>query len=242
MRYYLGAYYLLQLRKVEYRNIKDHTIYTCSTCINTSYLDDWALSWTVNGQANCKEKNTNLQLGLTHIEAIQKWADQKFEDKKIGWITTFADFDTLMEYKTKFFGDILDYKILSINFSESERNSLLEIFEVKEKNIGSIGLWENLEKGIVEAEDESETELGFDLIGIESSGDFHTFHCHDLADDLVDKFGIKINEFGLIDKVFDSAVIIDYMNDEANGFEPVPWFLVKVKAIDEKKKSLFYNH
>jgi hypothetical protein len=238
MKYYLGAYYFIKLHKANYGSIKDSRIYTCSTCINDSYFDSWSITWSaVNNIDHVKEAKEEFNLTDPQISDIQTWADQKFEDKKIGWINTFSDYDVLSEYKNKFFSNVQDYLILSINFPETEKNDLLEEFSIKEKGVGAIGLWENLNRNIPEVTDESEVEIGFDLIGVELGGDFHTFHCHDLADELIQKFNIKINQYGLIASEDNWEQMVEYMNDEENGFEPVPWFFVKVKMIDEKKKA-----
>ncbi|PTX10522.1 hypothetical protein C8N40_11725 [Pontibacter mucosus] len=239
MKYYLGAYYFIKLHKANYGSIKDTRIYTCSTCINDSYFDSWSITWSaVNNSDNVKEVKKEFNLTDPQITDIQTWADQKFEEKKIGWINTFSDYDVLSEYKNKFFSNAQDYLILSINFPETEKNDLLEEFSIKEKGIGAIGLWENLNRNIPEVTDESEIVIGFDLIGVELSGDFHTFHCHDLANDLIQKFNIEINQYGLIANEDNWEQMVEFMNDEENGFEPVPWFFVKVKMVDEKKKHL----
>lgn len=238
MKYYLGAYYFIKLHKANYGSIKDTKIYTCSTCINDSYFDSWSITWSANNnKGSIKEAKKEFNLTNTQVTDIQTWADQKFEEKKIGWINTFSDYAVVSEYKNRFFNNVQDYLILSINFPETEKNDLLEEFGIKEKGIGSIGLWENLNKNIAEVTNESETEIGFDLIGVEESGDFHTFHCHDLADELIQKLNIEINQYGLIANEKKWEQLVEYMNDEENGFEPVPWFFVKVKMIDEKKKA-----
>jgi hypothetical protein len=239
MKYYLGAYYFIKLHKAKYGSIKDTRIYTCSTCINNSYFDSWSITWSaVNNSGNVKEAKEEFNLTNSQIIGIQTWADQKFEEKKIGWINTFSDYDVLSEYKNEFFSNVQDYLILSINFPETEKNDLLEEFKIKEKGTGAIGLWENVNRNIPEVTDESEVEVGFDLIGVELSGDFHTFHCHDLADELIQRFNIEINQYGLLAHENNWEQLVEYMNDEENGFEPVPWFFVKVKMIDEKNKPL----
>jgi hypothetical protein len=237
MTYYQGAFYFMKLHEANFGSIKNTRIYTCSTCINDSYFDSWSITWSaLNNSDNIKEAKEDFNLTNIQITAIQTWADQKFEEKKIGWISTFSDYEVLSEYKNKFFNNIKDYLILSINFPESEKNDLLEEFSIKGKGIGAIGLWENLDRSNPEVTDESEVEIGFDLIGVELSGDFHTFHCHDLSDQLIQKFNIEINRYGLIASEDNWEQMVEYMNDEENGFEPVPWFFVKVKLIDEKKK------
>ena len=237
MKYFLGAYYLIKLCNANYGSIKDTKICTCSTCINNSYFDGWSISWSSSGNSGLKEAKKEFNLTNSQITEIQTWADQKFEEKKIGWVNTFSDYETLIEYKDKFFHNIQDYRIFSINFPESEKDDLLEEFLIKEKGLGAIGLWDNLNNQAPEVADESEIELGFDLIGVELSGDFHTFHCHDLAEELINKFNIHINQYGLIANENNWQQLVEHMNDEENGCESVPWFFVKVKLIDEKKKS-----
>jgi hypothetical protein len=237
MKYYLGAYYLIKLRPVDFGRIMGSKILTCSSCINDSYLDSWSLSWTNEGKGDLERPKQLFGLSDSRIKEIQQWADKQFDDNKIGWINIFADFLTLNEYKSRFFQYDRDSKIISINFPETEKNALLIDFKTNKQNIGAIGLWNNLNRGIPEILDDSEIILGYDLIGIESGGDFHTFHCHDLSDDLIKRFKLKINEFGLISKYDDWTDLTNYMNDENNGFEPVPWYFVKVKLINEDKKS-----
>ncbi|PIQ22698.1 MAG: hypothetical protein COW65_01670 [Cytophagales bacterium CG18_big_fil_WC_8_21_14_2_50_42_9] len=240
MKYYLGAYYFIKLCNANYGSIEGTKIFTCSTCINDSYLDDWSISWS-SSSYNKKKAKEVFNLDKSQIKEIQTWSDQKFEEKNIGWINTFSDYATLIEYKKKFFNNISDYHILNVNFPESEKEELIKAFENREKDIGSIGLWDNLKKGILEVADQSETVIGFDLIGIEDGGDFHTFHCHDLANELINKFRVQINQYGLIDNENNWEQLVEYMNNEENGFEPVPWFFVKVKMVDENKKPLHNN-
>jgi hypothetical protein len=75
------------------------------------------------------------------------------------------------------------------------------------------------------------------IIGIEISGDFHSFHCHDISTDLTERFGLTLNEYGLFEGAEDWKPIMDYMNDENNGFEPVPWFVCKTKLINEAESE-----
>lgn len=101
----------------------------------------------------------------------------------------------MIEYKNLFFPEDRS-EILSINFPETETAELLSLFNSEDSSFQEIGLSNNLKNRIVE--NENDKTIGYDLIGIEESGDFHSFHCHDLATELTEKFGIEINEFGLI--------------------------------------------
>ena len=155
-------------------------------------------------------------------------------DNRIGWICTFADLESLIEYRNEFFPKS-ESEVLSISFPETEREELLNSFDPKKTGFGEIGLSINLKKGI--EENTNELTLGYDLIGIEDSSEFHSFHCHDLARELIAKFGIEINEFGLISENDKWSEMVEYMNDGKNGFEPTPWFYVKVNKVTEEASA-----
>jgi ssRNA-specific RNase YbeY (16S rRNA maturation enzyme) len=234
MKFYIGAYYLIKLNKVEFGEMKHSEIHTCSTCINHSFFDAWSIPWTEDGKNINEEIKRDFNLNEPLIKKIQTWSNQKFEDKKIGWICTFSDLDTLVEYKDKFFSNEKEYQILSINFPKPEREVLLKVFNPDKTSLGEIGLSQNLNNQI--SENENEETLGYDLIGIEQGGDFHTFHCHDLASELIEKFGVEINEFGLLKENSNWRELVEYMNNEENGCEPTPWFYVKVKRTNENSQ------
>ncbi len=230
MKFYLGAYYLIKLCDSSCIDSSRKYLYTCSTCINASLLDGWSLSWVKTTHQQFKEASENFSVTSDEIKQIQSWADQKFNEEKIGWLNVFYDLDTLREYKKIFKNLGKDVKILAIYFSEEEKDGLLKEFDFEGKTTGSVGLETMLSKQIEETQ-EGKT-IGYDLIGIELSGDFHTFYCHHMAEDLKSKFGLEINEYGLIKDCKDWDNLIEYMNDDETGCEPVPWFYVKVKLIE----------
>ncbi len=230
MNYYIGAYYLIKLADIEWGSYQGKKVHTCSLCCNNSYYDYWSLSWTEDAKDICQETKELFYLNDTLIKQIQQWADKKFNDKKIGWGNTFSDLKTLNEYKNLFFPNS-KVEILSISFAENEKNMFLNLFKPKNSSWGEFGIYQNLQQEIIDSDDKNSVTLGFDLIGCELSGNFHSFHCHDLADILIEKFDIKINKFGLIEDNDKWTEIIDYMNDDNSACEPVPWFYVKVKKI-----------
>ncbi|MFD1014660.1 hypothetical protein [Winogradskyella rapida] len=231
MRYYTGAYYLIKLRDSNFGTYEGKKLHTCSICINDSFFNAWSISWAEDGKNVSAETKSDFNLNEKLIKEIQNWTDKKMEENKIGWICTFADLETLTEYKSSFFPKA-ESEILSINFPETERDKLLNLFNPEKTTFGEIGLSINLKKGISENKDEQT--LGYDLIGIEDSSEFHSFHCHDLASELIKKFGIEINEYGLISENDKWTEMVEYMNDEKNGFESSPWFYVKVNKVTEK--------
>jgi hypothetical protein len=228
VKYYIGAYYLIKLKPVDYGTIKGSEIYTCSPCINDSYFDSWAISWATTEKEDLNETKAIFNLTDEDVEKIQVWADKKLDEEKLGWINTFADLKTLTEYKEKFFPNNLEFEILSISFPETELGKALDLTKTTESNSGEIGIYNKLKDKEIDLE--KGEFLGYDIIGIEIGGDFHSFHCNDLANDLKDKFGLKINEFGLFEKIENWNGIKEFLSDPINA-EEVPWFYVKVNRI-----------
>lgn len=228
-KYYFGGYYLTKLKPKSYGDDEGGFIYTCSECINDHILDIWSYSWTTANNKQIDEIKKNYQFTDQKIDEIRNWLDNKFNDNKIGFLNVFTDFETAIEYKDRFFSQLDDIKIFALYFDAKEREDILEEFKPQSEKMGEIGLRLTLLKEI--EENKNEVFIGFDYIGIEIGGSFHTFHCHDIGKELSDKFGLTLNNFGLFDSDVNSKQVLDYLNDEENGCEPVPWFIVKTKLV-----------
>lgn len=230
--YYLGGYYLIQQRPIDFGSFKSEIVHTCSNCINDSLLEHWSYSWTTNNDLYIEEIKQDYLIDDETISSIRSWIDKAFNDKKIGWINLFKNIDTAKEYRHRFFSHLPETKILGIYFTGIEREKLLNEFKPQNENLGSIGLYDNLQKEMLE-KSLKETLLGHDIIGIEIDGSFHSFYCHDISKDLIEKFDLTINNYGLFEDSEKWQSVLNYMNDEQNGFEPVPWFVCKTKLATE---------
>ena len=148
--------------------------------------------------------------------------------KQIEWPYVFINPDDAIEYRNKFFPACENLVLMALYFDPVQAEQFLADFP--EEPSGAIVA--TLRRGIPET-DESQTLIGYDLVGAESSsGDFHTFQCHNLSAELEERFGLRMNSFGLFDEVTDWAPVLDYLNHESNGCEPVPWYAVKVKLVE----------
>ena len=230
MKYYLGAYHLLKLKPLDFGKHKGQKVLTGSRCLNESYFDAWSLSWTEDGMKNLSEPKKEFNINESQIKAIQEWSDPKFNDKHLGWINTFNDIETLREYKIRFFDNVTDFEIIGIYFPEDSIKDFKDEFEPQTDKTGAIGILDCLEQKIPERLDDEEF-VGYDLIGMEFSGDYHSFHCYDNADDIINKFGLTLNEKGLINEFDNKRNLLKYANNPDNGLPFVPWYIVKVKKI-----------
>ncbi|HPN70105.1 MAG TPA: hypothetical protein PLZ32_11315 [Saprospiraceae bacterium] len=231
-KYYFGGYYLTKLKPKNYGEDKNGFIYTCSECINDHILDVWSYSWTSDNNEQLDEIKKNYFLTDQQIDEIRNWVDNKFNDNKIGFLNVFTDLATAIEYKNRFFSRLDDIKIFALYFDTNERADILEEFKPQSEKMGDIGLRLTLLKEI--EENENEVFIGFDYIGIEFGGSFHTFHCHDIGKELSEKFGLTLNNLGLFESDINSKQVLEYLNNEENGCETVPWFIVKTKLVTNK--------
>lgn len=225
MNYYLGGYYWISLCK---HNGAD--LYTASDCINNSMMGYWAYPWGQDEDA-LKSAYHDINVESNELKRLRQWVDEKLEQQHLGWISIFYDVNTAKSYEATFLAHIPDKVLLALYFPDGEASDFLEEFSPRDTDMGGIGLYEQLSRKIKEEPLANEQTLGFDLIGIEMGGDFHSFHCHSIAGDLFEKFGLHLNSYGLIDHIPDPDALSRYLNDEETGLEPVPWFIVKVKLV-----------
>ena len=232
-RYYNAGYYLIKKQPIDFGDDKEKIVSTCSGCINATAFDTWAWSWSTQLD---KKVQSFLELTDNTIQLIQEWTDKKFDNGEIGFGNVFPDLKMALEFKDLFYKDRQDIEIFAVDFSETDTNNLIEDFAPGENegfnfNNGHFGLRENLLKKNHETADSISHILGFDFIGVECDGSFHSFYCHNITKELIDKFGLVINENGLFESIPDPDLIRDYLNDQETGLEPVPWYIVKVKKI-----------
>lgn len=231
-KYYLGGYYLTKLVPKDFEPDKGSLLYTCSYCINDHLLDIWSYSWTTNNNKDLEEIKKNYQLSDTQIVEIRNWVDDKYNDNKIGWLDVFIDLETAYECKNKFFSHLSDIKMFALYFDQEEREAILKEFKSQSEKEGEFGLCLTLLKEM--EEQDNEEFLGYDYIGIEVSGTFHSFQCHDLGKEFSKKFNLTINDYNLFDSDANSKQVLSYLNNEKNGFTPVPWHIVKTKLVINK--------
>ena len=237
VKYYLGAYHLLKLKPLDFGKFKGQKVLTGSRCLNESFFDAWSLSWTEDGKKNLSVPKKEFNLTGSQVQAIQEWADEKFNHKHLGWINTFNDLETVKEYQSKFFSHHRDFDIVAIYFPENSAKEFMAEFEPQTEQTGEIGILDCLKQKTPERLIDEEF-IGYDLIGMEFSGDYHSFHCYDNADDMINKFGLTLNNLGLIEEFEQKEELLDYANNSENGLPFVPWYLVKVKRVNSTQQRI----
>ena len=229
--HYLAGYYLIKLKPLDFGDDVNKTIWTCGKCLNLSAFDNWCLSWTPDNLD--KKDKVVLNLSDEQIAKIHQWTDSRFSDL----INGFKDLSTAIEFKNLFYNLREDIQILGLYFPPIDTELLIEDFgegkNVDEFNYnnGNIEIRKNLQKLIVEQTNSDEEFLGYDFIGVECDGSFHSFYCSNITKTIIDKFNLTTNTYGLFDKVENMDEIRLYLNDPKSFLEPLPYYFAKVTKV-----------
>jgi hypothetical protein len=227
--YYVGGYkWVLPTKKGDLAKAYPRLL-TASSCINVSPLELWCWEDYSVAEVGVEEDFLQLQLDREKVDAIRTYVTEQAALWRVNRYEFFADVKSAREYRAKFFAHLPRLELLRLDFSETERESYLHEFprDPEQYDAGMASLLAGGRPAAAEGE-----VMGFDLIGVEPDGSFHSFHCHYLEQDMTERFGVVVNEFGLMDDPGDQAgVIVDFANDPDTGLEPVPWFMVRVSVV-----------
>lgn len=226
VKFFLGGYYIIKLNKNP-PVIPIKNICTISDCINNLIPGINGLSWVNSSENDINNLKNNLAINEEKFKQLQKWITQKFKDNEFTFSGTFREIKTAKEFIKKFIVNKENIKLIGIYLSEE----YIEEF-IKDNCTEKQSDYEICSELKLKKEEESKGKLkGYDLLGYEIGGYFHTLHCHNLKHELIEKFNINFNENELISEYEDAKKIVNYMNNEA-GAEPVRWDIWKIKEFE----------
>jgi hypothetical protein len=229
--YFLGGYYLVRLRPLTFGSGEGAVIHTASDCINDNLVGSWPYPSIKTLNKEAREAKREFRFDDSELAEIRGWIGSRSNDGSLGWLSVFSTAVAATEYKEKFFPDVPNVELLALYFDENEMLSLIEEFKPESEKRDGIGIYQNLVRRITENEHQGEQLIGYDLVGFEYGGDFHTFHCHGIGAELSKDFGLRLNGYGLFEETENWKPVLEFLNDEDNGCEPVPWFVSKVKIV-----------
>jgi hypothetical protein len=228
-QYYQVGYFLIRQAPVLYWDDKLHTVNSASGCFNEHLLDDWSFYYSGRQDSEIEKIQRQFSLSSSKTMEIRNWVDHALKANRIGVHHLFFNLETAYEYKNRFFSHLKNLKIFGIYLREPFLDTLIAASEPS-GHFRPGGIHINGKNRIPEREHYREEVLGYDLIGIEQDGGFHTFYCHGMDTPLMDKLQLRINRHGLFEDHENWENVMTYINEFA-AFEPVPWVVCKVKLI-----------
>ena len=147
------------------------------------------------------------------------------DDGHFGWPNEFFSLRAAREFGIRFLGAAQRSRIVGMSLAMDVAAAFLREEAPQERHDGS-GVWTVLKRGVPLAQGGSL--LGFDVLGAEYGGWFHTFCCNGLEQEFNEKLGITFNEYGLIDDYSRAVTACEYTNRDDVGAEPVAWYPFRV--------------
>ena len=229
MEYYLGGYYIIYLKN-DNEFLDSKVVWTVSNCINNLLASINSLTWVTSSENDKNVIKNIIGINDNQFNILQNWIDQKFNDKEFTFSGTFKNIEVAREFIEKFVIKKENIKLMSIFLSEEYVEDFIKDncdSEQSEDEICST-------VGLKIKEGNAGKLRGYDLLGYDMGGDFHSLHCHSLKNELIDKFKIRFNEYELISSYQDSVKVFDFFNNEQATVTPVRWDIWKIKEYELK--------
>jgi hypothetical protein len=223
MDFFVGGYFLVQgVQAADWMNkaLLPAKFWTVSNCICTIYPDAWIYSWTTKSPVNEKDYHQILKLDDETFTSLQAWADEMFNKDELGWPNVFLKKETARQFYVQYLKHIPDIKLLSIALSEDYWNEFIEENKPDE-GMGEGGVYRKLlQKQLL---DRDAITRGFEILGDEWGGQFHSFVCNHLEKEYEERLHITFNQYGLIDLYEDAIRAANHTNLDEVQAEPVLW-------------------
>jgi hypothetical protein len=129
------------------------------------------------------------------------------------------------EFRSPSLGAVKGLRLSGLSFARVVALEFLRE-EAPQQGHGAPGAWTALTRGVrlVNGGDR----LGFDVLGAQHGGSFHTFSCNGLEQEFNLKLGISFNEHGLIVDYVRVVAACEYSNRDDVGAESVAWYPFRV--------------
>lgn len=200
-------------------------VVTISTCIVDSYPDAWALPWAGTSESQLREHQTSLGLEAPETAALRAWVSKALESGEFGCPNVFLSLATAREFDRRFLAKVKRRRLLGASVAADVAARFLHEMEPQRPNAGS-GTWSALSRN--RRIEPGGRFLGFDIVGAEWGGDFHTFWCNGLERDFESHLGIRVNPQGLLEDEVQALAACEYVSRPEVGAEPCCWFPVGI--------------
>jgi len=200
-------------------------VVTVSSCIVETYPDSWALPWVATSPDELRRWQALLGLNDSDVAELRSWVVRAMDDEKFGWPNVFFSLNAAREFRQRFLAGVQDARILGLSLAVDVAKEFLRD-EAPQEGRGGPGVWTMLRRGA--RLNRPAPPLGFDVLGAEYGGAFHTFLCNGLEQDFKNKLGITFNRHGLISDYPMAVRASEYTNQDEVGAEPVAWYPFRV--------------
>ena len=194
---------------------------TLSSCLTEFLPDDWAFAWASATDSDAAAALGKLGLSPDLLPTIRELVDAAFASGDLGWPNVWQSLRAAKTTLALLGIAGQDFHVFELGVPEDLLPSIRDAL-APAPGAGDSGLFKKLSSTV--PLDESGTPLGWELIGVEFGGSYHSWLCNSLQkDDAVRRLGIQPGSLGLLQSE-QHARTVDRLIQDGLGAEPVPWF------------------
>jgi|GEM_PF-5111451 len=228
--YYTAGYYLV-IPKHEQGTVNGYSdasrTWSVSTYISHVYPSTWGFRWEYSKRQVPKAfKPSEADLNQLHA-----WIEAEFKQGNYGWPGFFFNQEKALEFQQHFLAGLPQIKLLGVFLSNDYFPAALAQLQ------SSAGPeWPSVHSLLLQRipEPTSGSELGFDLLGLLSFGQYEPSSYHVAEAEYQHIFGIRLNEYGLFPNETDCQRVAAYTDTVAD--EPAVWLPFKVKLFEQPSR------
>lgn len=199
-------------------------ILTLSSCLTEFFPDTWAIRWVTCSDAERIASAAKLGIAECAVSEVVRYATDAFDEEKLRWPCVWRSLDAARA-AAETFGLSRDvFAFLELGVPADDMGSLLDALAPGPSQ-GPTGIYASLREG--RPLHELGTVAGWELLGVEHAGDFHSWLCNSLQDEAARQLGILPGAFGLLQSEKDARAVAALIASGV-GAESVPWFVAQI--------------
>lgn len=224
MEHIIGGYYLIDGRPhppwIDVPGFPQ-TFWSISSCLAPSYPSPALLSWVTATADERAEIQAALQLSADAFTQLMDAMDRAFDDQIVGWPNVWLDVSAARAFAQRYLAHIPTVKLLGIAIPEPAYDQALAAHAPQHTQEGADGVTLMLRRR--HRLDADAVLRGYEILGSERGGSFHSFVCNGLETAYTTELHIPLNPHGLIATYADAERASAYTSLATTGAEPVPW-------------------
>jgi hypothetical protein len=193
---------------------------TLSDCLTELLPNAWALEWSSSSQAEREQAIGELGIASEKLGALMTFATEAFDQGALGWPCVWQSLAAARAVKASFAEADPTLVILELGVPMDYADKLL-VELAPTHGEGKSGFYLRLESRA--RLDDGGVPVGWEPLGVEAGGSYHSWLCNGLQDHALAQLGIIPGAFGLISTPHEARGIVTLI-EGGLGAEPVPWF------------------
>lgn len=208
---------------------------TVSGCIAPFMPDVWSISWASGNHVEKEHACGAFGLRASQLPKLTQWVNSRVDEKKIGFPNVCMSLEVARELMAMFLPHDPNVVLLGIGLHRKFVDEILND-NASDSDIPADDGDDTPRSGVYESLRQAKPlgdggdVLGFELLGYEHTGAFHSWLCNGLEKKLHRAIRIKPNQHGFIPSAADAEKGARYIRRNDIGAEPatwLPWMVVK---------------